>query len=91
MPAPRSTRLAYHKYSELSEAEVKTLVVDDKWMAHLSAVVQGRLDRLSQVLAARIRQLAERYGTPLPRLVDDVAARAARVNEHLKQMGATWE
>jgi type I restriction enzyme M protein len=83
--------LAYEKYPKLSEAEIKTLVVDDKWMAHLSAVVQGELDRVSQTLTGRIRELAERYATPLPRLTDEVTALAARVEEHLKRMGASWK
>ena len=53
------------KYPKLTEAEIKTLVVDDKWLAQLSAAVQGELDRVSQTLTGRIRQLAERYATPL--------------------------
>jgi type I restriction enzyme M protein len=52
------------KYPTLTEAEIKTLVVDDKWMAHLSGAVQGELDRVSQTLTGRIRELAERYATP---------------------------
>ncbi|MBL8248970.1 MAG: type I restriction endonuclease subunit M, partial [Candidatus Competibacter sp.] len=83
--------LAYEKYPKLSEAEIKTLVVDDKWMAHLAAAVQGELDRISQTLTGRIRELAERYATPLPQLTDEVATLAARVEEHLKRMGATWK
>ena len=47
------------KYPKLTEAEIKTLVVDDKWMARLSAAVQGELDRVSQTLTGRIRELAE--------------------------------
>jgi len=80
-------RLAYEKYPKLTEAEIKTLVVDDKWMARLSAAVQGELDRVSQTLTGRIRELAERYATPLPQLTDEVATLAARVEAHLKQMG----
>jgi type I restriction enzyme M protein len=78
------------KYPTLTEAEIKTLVVDDKWLATIAAAVQGELDRVSQTLTGRIRQLAERYATPLPQLVDEVAALAAKVDEHLKKMGATW-
>ena len=74
-----------------TEAEIKTLVVDDKWMARLSAAVQGELDRVSQTLTGRIRELAERYATPLPKLTDEVATLAARVEEHLKMMGASWK
>lgn len=35
----------------------------------------------------RIRQLAERYATPLPQLTGEVAALAARVDGHLEKMG----
>ncbi len=81
---------AYEKYPQLTETEVKTLVVDDKWMAHLAAAVQGELDRVSQTLTGRIRQLAERYATPLPQLTDEVERLAARVEEHLKRMEVVW-
>ena len=79
------------KYPKLTEDEIKTLVVDDKWLATLAAAVQGELDRVSQTLTGRIRQLAERYATPLPQLTDEVATLAARVDEHLKKMGAVWK
>lgn len=82
--------LAYEKYPKLSEAEIKTLVVEDKWMAKLATAVQGELDRVSQTLTGRIRELAERYATPLPQLTDEVATLAARVEKHLKRMGVSW-
>jgi type I restriction enzyme M protein len=79
------------RYGQLTEAEIQTLVVDDKWLATLAAAVQGELDRVSQTLTGRIRQLAERYATPLPQLTDEVATLAARVDGHLKKMGAVWK
>jgi type I restriction enzyme M protein len=79
------------KYPTLTEDEIKTLVVDDKWLATIAATVQGELDRVSQTLTGRIRQLAERYATPLPQLADEVATLAARVDGHLKKMGAVWK
>jgi methylase of polypeptide subunit release factors len=54
------------KYPRLTEDEIKTLVVDNKWLATLAAAVQIELDRVSQTLTGRIRQLAERYATPMP-------------------------
>lgn len=74
------------KYEKLSEEEIKALVVDDKWLATLAAAVQGELDRVSQTLTGRIRQLAERYAIPLPQLIDEVAALAAKVDGHLRRM-----
>jgi type I restriction enzyme M protein len=79
------------KYPQLSEAEIKILVVDDKWLATLAVAVQGELDRVSQTLTGRIRELSERYATPLPQLADEVAILASRVDEHLKKMGAVWQ
>lgn len=84
-------KLTYDKYPKLTEFDVKTLVVDDKWMTRLSAAVQGELDRVSQTLTGRIRELAERYATPLPTLTDEVAALAAKVKGHLEKMGASWK
>jgi type I restriction enzyme M protein len=75
------------QYGKLSEDEIKTLVIDDKWLTAIAAAVQGELDRVSQTLTGRIRQLAERYASPLPQLVDEVAALSARVERHLKKMG----
>jgi type I restriction enzyme M protein len=79
------------KYGQLTEDEIKTLVVDDKWLSTLAAAVQGELDRVSQTLTGRIRQLAKRYGTPLPQIADEVATLAARLDEHLNRMGASWK
>ena len=79
------------KYGQLTEEEIQTLVVDDKWLATLAAAVQGELDRVSQTLTGRIRQLAERYASPLPQIVEEVATLSARVDEHLKMMGASWK
>jgi type I restriction enzyme M protein len=79
------------QYGKLTVDEIKTLVVDDKWLAALAAAVQDELDRVSQTLTGRIRQLAERYATPLPQLTAEVATLAARVDKHLEKMGAVWK
>jgi type I restriction enzyme M protein len=75
------------KYRVLTEAEVKVLVVDDKWLATLAADVKTELDRVSQALTGRIRELAERYAAPLPELTATVETLASRVDEHLRKMG----
>jgi len=78
------------RYKTLSEDEVKTLVVDDKWLAALAAAVQTELDRVSQTLTHRVKELADRYTTPLPQLSEEVDALSARVDIHLKKMGFVW-
>ena len=75
------------RYGQLTEAEIHTLVVEDKWLTTLATAVQGELDRVSQTLTARIRQLADRYATPLPEITNQVEALAAKVAGHLKKMG----
>jgi type I restriction enzyme M protein len=78
------------KYPTLSEAEIKKLVIDDKWIARLSAELYSELDRVSHSLTGRIHQLADRYAKPLPTLTRDIEALQDRVDAHLKAMGASW-
>lgn len=79
------------QYGKLPVDEIKTLVVNDKWLATLASDVQIELDRVSQALTGRIKQLAERYAIPLPKLMDEVATISATVDEHLKKMGFIWK
>ena len=78
------------KYPKLTEDEVKTLVVDDKWLVHIADCLRSELDRVSQSLTGRIRQLAERYQTPLPELDVEIMTINKRVDDHLRKMGAAW-
>lgn len=78
------------KYKELDVDKVKTLVVDDKWMAAISAAVGSELERISYRLTSRIKVLAERYEETLPQLKKEVAAVESKVKGHLGRMGFTW-
>jgi type I restriction enzyme M protein len=80
----------YAKYPKLTEIEIKTLVVEDKWLAALDVAIHGEMDRLSQQLIQRVKALAERYGTPLAQLSDRIAELEAKVSRHLKGMGFAW-
>lgn len=62
--------------------------MDDKWVTSLATAIQGELDSVSQTLTNRIRQLADRYATPLPALEVEVATLAAKVDADLKKMEA---
>jgi len=75
------------KYPTLTEDEIKGLVVDDKWLAVLATDIQKELDRVSQTLTGRIKQLAERYATPLPQLTKRAQILSEKVDAHLKKMG----
>jgi type I restriction enzyme M protein len=75
------------KYKTLTEEEIKVLVVDDKWMATLEQTVKGEMDRISQRLTQRIKELAERYEFTLSQLNEDVEVLEKKVNAHLLEMG----
>jgi type I restriction enzyme M protein len=78
------------KYTLLTEEEIKTLVVDDKWLSHLKNCVHSEMERISQRIAGRLKELAERYETPLPELTKEVEDLSKKVEGHLKNMGFKW-
>lgn len=82
---------ALARYPTLTPDEVKALVVDHKWMAALDAAVHGELDRVSQALTGRVKELAERYGRTMPELAQQVDDLEARVAGHLAKMGFAWK
>ena len=74
------------KYKELTQDEIKNLVVDGKWMEHMNREVQNEMDRVSQRLAQRINELVERYTIPLPQLAGSVKELEKKVNAHLSKI-----
>lgn len=79
------------RYKTLTEDEIKQLVVDDKWMASIERSVKTEMERISQRLTQRIKDLAERYETPLPRQTNEVKLLEEKVNKHLEMMGFRME
>jgi type I restriction enzyme M protein len=79
--------LALAKYPKLTEADIKALVVNDKWLATIEVAIHGEIDRVSQALTQRVKELAERYEASLPDLAKQVNDHEAKVAEHLKKMG----
>jgi type I restriction enzyme M protein len=77
-------------YKTLTVDEIKQLVVDDKWMASIERSVKTEMERISQRLTQRIKELAERYETPLPKQTTDVTKLEDKVNAHLQKMGFVW-
>lgn len=80
----------YAKYPQLTEQEIKTLIVEDKWLTTLKNSIDGEIDRISQSLANRITELAERYEMPLPTLEKNVQVLQEKVAGHLQKMGMVW-
>ena len=74
------------KYAKLTEEEIKTLVVEDKWLTNIQSAITGEVQQLTQKLSERVQKLEERYADPLPDLKQDVEVFSAKVEEHLKRM-----
>jgi len=75
------------RYKTLTIDKIKQLVVDDKWMTVLERDVKTEMEHISQRLTQRIKELAERYETPLPMQSDEVRRLEAVVYKHLGMMG----
>ena len=79
------------RYVKLTETEIKTLVIEDKWFASLRVSIEDEVERLTQRLVGRVKELEERYARSLPTLEQEVEAFSAKAEEHLKRMGLAWE
>lgn len=75
------------KYKTLTDTEIKDLVVNDKWMNAIGNDVKSDMDHISQRLTQRIKELAERYESPLPNINKQVKELEEKVSIHLKKMG----
>ena len=84
-------KMVLAKYQALTETEIKTLVVDNKWMATIERDVRTEMERISQRLTGRIKELSERYEASLPTLTNEMDALEKKVHTHLKKMGFIWK
>ena len=74
-------------YATLTEDEIKTLVVEDKWIASIHAAIDGEVQRLTQALTERVQELEGRYADSLQELANEVEEFSARVADHLQNLG----
>lgn len=80
----------FKHYASLNDAEIKALIVEDKWLSSLQANIQAEIERVTQQLANRVKELEERYAEPLPTITQSVEALSEKVARHLKAMGLEW-
>jgi type I restriction enzyme M protein len=74
-------------YGGLTAADVRSLVLDDKWRATISSRIDGELNALALALVRRIRQLGERYAETLEDLEAELTTLDAQMSKHLTEMG----
>ena len=82
--------LALAQYPQLSVDQIKTLVVQDKWLSSLNVRIHGEMERISGALTGRVKELATRYETPLPEASSRVTLLEGKVKNHLERMGFSW-
>ena len=77
----------FKQFGQLSEEEIKQLVVHDKWLATLQSHIENRLENSIQQLISRLNTLENRYRSPMAELEREVEMWQSKVNAHLKNMG----
>jgi type I restriction enzyme M protein len=75
------------RYSSLSVDDIKGLVICDKWLVAIRSAIEDEVQSLTQDLINRVRELDERYVSPLPALEERVAAFDEKICAHLRSMG----
>jgi len=77
----------FEKYPQLTEYDVKTLVVDDKWLPDIRKKIEDEVEAVSRSLSSRIKELAERYDRSVTEIDNEVELLEEKVNNHLEIMG----
>lgn len=77
----------FKQFGQLSEEEIKELVVKDKWLTTLQSRIENRLENAIQQLISRLNTLEDRYRSPMAELAQEVEIWQSKVDAHLKNMG----
>ena len=78
---------ALRKYGNLSESDVKTLMLDAKWQTTIVSRVADEVEALTLALVERIKELGERYVKTVGELEAALSEFEGRVAAHLAAMG----
>jgi len=78
------------RYKNLTEVEIKTLLIQTKWIGAVSASVEAVLDSVRRTLSSRLQTLANRYDNTLPTITATALTKTKAVEGHLRNMGVSW-
>lgn len=78
------------RYATLTIAEIKHLLLEEKWFATIYAGIDAIHTAVSQQLSSRATELVERYEFTLKECEDEVNVYEAKVKSHLERMGFAW-
>ena len=75
------------QYGKLTEDDVMTLVLDDKWQATLVKRIAAEVESLTLSLVARVEELGDRYSETVEALDQALADLESKVTGYLAAMG----
>jgi len=78
------------RYKNLTETEIKTLLIQTKWIGAVSASVESVLDSVRRTLSSRLQTLAGRYASTLPNITATAITKTKAVESLLNKMGVSW-
>lgn len=78
------------QYPLITEAEIKDMLINNKWTPVLQQALKSEQEKLSQRLTQRIKELADRYQDALPVLEKEAEEASQKVLAHLQKMGLSW-
>ena len=81
------TEKVKEKYAKLAPEDIRTLVIEKKWIAEIKDRSQAESKRVSESISAEVAALNRRYATPLPEMEAEISRLGSKVGEYLKSMG----
>ena len=82
--------LIAEKYSSLEESDVKSVLIENKWIKAIKEVVESELDSTILKLSKRLSELNDRYLVPLPEIEKEREKLSQKVKAHIEEMGVKW-
>ena len=76
-----------NKIGSMTEAEIKTTVIEDKWLSRIEEAIHTEVSRVTQEKTARIEELGIRYGSMLSTLETKRNELAAKNAANMKLLG----
>ena len=83
------TEAVVKKYAALTKDEIKTLVVERKWLTSVVGSCEALMQNVTHQIASDVTALAERYGVTLRATETNVKDLEQEVLQSLKEMGFT--
>lgn len=77
------------KYDALAAAEIRNLVINDKWLYEFRGRSEAEIKRVCESISSSVAVLNERYAKPLPTINTEIERLSGEVEGFLKSMGIT--